>query len=168
MRATSAQGGVHYLEAEIVWLALRVKKFDSDVIERAAGVGARYVREAAAGVTNLAVGHDETGLGLAGDSVDDVRGTKAHVNVRQVVLMEKRGVVRGDADAEDADVVISKDQMVMRFLPDRNGDGSLGGERGREQECESNDLAFHERIVSQLDEPRAKARAIGWTTTPKR
>jgi len=40
--------------------------------------------------------------------------------------MEKGGVVGGDAYAENADVIIFKDEMVVRFLGDGNGGGGLG------------------------------------------
>jgi len=42
--------------------------------------------------------------------------------------MKKRGVVRGDAYAEDTDVIIFKDEVVVGFLGDGNGGGSLGVE----------------------------------------
>jgi hypothetical protein len=125
---TSACRARNYLRAEIPRLTLRMKKFDSDVVEGDAGVRARDVREAAARVADLAVGHYDARFRLAGDGVDEVSGAKADVGVGQVVLVEQRGVVRRDAHAEHADVFIFKDEMVMRFLPDRNGDGSLGGE----------------------------------------
>jgi hypothetical protein len=44
------------------------------------------------------------------------------------VLVKKRGVVRGEAHAEDADVLVFKDEVMMGFVPDGNGCGSLGGE----------------------------------------
>jgi hypothetical protein len=36
--------------------------------------------------------------------------------------------VSRDADAEDADVVIFEDEVVVRFLRDGDGGGGLGGE----------------------------------------
>jgi hypothetical protein len=46
--------------------------------------------------------------------------------------MEKRGVVRGDAHAEYADVIIFKDEMMVGLLRQGDSSGSLGVER----ECE--------------------------------
>jgi len=45
------------------------------------------------------------------------------------VLVKKCGVVRGDAYAEDADVIIFQDEMVMRLLRDGDGNGRLSVER---------------------------------------
>jgi hypothetical protein len=42
--------------------------------------------------------------------------------------MEEGGFVGGDAYAEDADIVIFEDEMVVGFLGDGNGSGGLGGE----------------------------------------
>jgi len=63
---------------------------------------------------------------LALDGVDDVGGAERDVEIGHVVLMEKGGVVGGDAYAENADVIIFKDEMVVRFLGDGNGGGGLG------------------------------------------
>jgi hypothetical protein len=95
---------------------LRFEQFDGDVVEGAAGVGASDVSEAASGVTDLAVGHHDAGFGFALDGVRDVGRAEADVDVGHVVLMEKRGVVRGDAHAENADIIVLKDEMVMRLL----------------------------------------------------
>jgi len=74
----------------------------------------------------LAVGHDEVDFGFALDGVDDVGGAERDVEIGHVVLMEKGGVVRGDAYAENADVGIFKNEMVMGLLGDGNGDRRLG------------------------------------------
>jgi len=66
------------------------------------------------------------GLGFALDGVDDVSGTEGNIEVGNVVLVKKRGIVSGDAHAENADVIIFKDEMMVRFLWDGNGDGGLG------------------------------------------
>jgi len=74
----------------------------------------------------LAVGHNEVDFGFALDGVDDVGGAERDVEIGHIVLMEKRGFVGGDAYAENADVVIFKDEMVVRLLGDGNGDRRLG------------------------------------------
>jgi len=40
--------------------------------------------------------------------------------------MEKSGVVGGDAYAENADVIIFKDEMMVGLFGDRNSGGCLG------------------------------------------
>jgi len=105
-----------------------MKQLDSDVVERSSGVGAGDVGEVAGGVAELAVGHNEMGFGPALDGVDDVGRAERNVQVRYIVLMKKRGVMRGDAHAEDADVVIFQDEMVVGFLGDGDGDGCLSGQ----------------------------------------
>jgi hypothetical protein len=81
----------------------------------------------------LAVGHDDAGLGSALNGVYNVGRAKRNVKIRNIVLMQKRRVVGGDAYAEYADVLIFQDQMMMRLLREGNGYGSLGGECGSEQ-----------------------------------
>ena len=51
--------------------------------------------------------------------------------------MQKRGVVRGHMDAENADVIILEDQVMMWFLRNGNSCGRLGAKCGREQKCEN-------------------------------
>jgi len=80
----------------------------------------------------LAVGHHEPDFGFALDGVDDVSRTERYVEIGHVVLMEKSGFVGGDVYAENADVGIFKDKMVVGFLGDGNGGGGLGVDR----ECE--------------------------------
>jgi len=65
-------------------------------------------------------------FGFALDGVDDVGGAERDVKIGYIVLMEKSGVVGGDAYAEDADVGIFEDEMMMRLLGDGNGDRRLG------------------------------------------
>ncbi|PYT51431.1 MAG: hypothetical protein DMG44_02940 [Acidobacteria bacterium] len=84
------------------------------------------VGEVAGRVAELAVGHYQADFGFALDGVDDVGGAERDVEIGHVVLMEKGGVVGGDAYAENADVIIFKDEMVVRFLGDGNGGGGLG------------------------------------------
>jgi hypothetical protein len=50
------------------------------------------------------------------------------------VLVKKRRVMRGDADAEDADVRVFQHEMMVGFVRDGNGDRSLSAERKCEQE----------------------------------
>src|SRR5260370_5424305 len=109
-----------------------MKELDGDVVEGDVGIVAGDVGEMAGGVAELAVGHNEMGFGPALDGVDDVGRAERNVQVRYIVLMKKRGVMRGDAHATDADVIILEDEMVARFLAEGNSGGSLGGERGRE------------------------------------
>jgi hypothetical protein len=54
---------------------LGTEKFDGDVVESAAGVGAGDVGEVARGVADLAVGHEDAGFGAALDGVHNVGGT---------------------------------------------------------------------------------------------
>lgn len=105
--------------------ALWMKQFDGDVVEGGASVSAGNVGEVARGVAELAIGHYDAGFGFALDGVDDVSGAEADVKIGHVVLVEKRGVVGGDTDAEDADVLIFEDEMMMRLLGDGNGGGGL-------------------------------------------
>jgi len=86
------------------------------------------VSEVAGGVAELAVGHHDAGFGSALDGVDYVGGTERNIQVGNIVLMEKRGVVRGDAHAEDADIVVFQDEVVVGFLGDGDGDGCLSGQ----------------------------------------
>jgi hypothetical protein len=95
---------------------LWLQKFDGDVVESGAGVGTGDVGEVAGGVAKLAVGHHDAGFGPVLDSVHNVGRAKRNVKIRNIVLMEKRRVVGGEAYAEYADVLIFKDQMMMRFL----------------------------------------------------
>jgi len=82
----------------------------------------------------LAVGHDQVDFGSVLDGVDDVGGTECHVEIRHIVLMEKSGLVGGDAHAKYADVIIFQDEMVVGFLGDRDGGGDLGVERKCEKQ----------------------------------
>jgi len=97
----------------------------------------------AQGVADLAVGHDDAGFGSALDGVDDVGWTERNINVGHVVLMKKGRIVGGDADAEDADVFVPEDQMMVGFVSDGNGDGSLSAERKCEQEQKRTNKQFH-------------------------
>jgi len=92
--------------------------------------------EAAAGVADLSVRHYQMSFGFAGDGVDDVSGAQRHVDVGQVVLVKKSGLVWGDVHAEYADVGVFKDELVMRLLRDGNGDRGLSAERKCEKKQE--------------------------------
>jgi len=84
----------------------------------------------------LAVGHDEADFGFALDGVDDVGGTERDVEIGYIVLMEKSGAVGGDAYAENADVFIFEDEVMMWFLGDGNGDRRLGVQgKCQKQQC---------------------------------
>jgi hypothetical protein len=80
---------------------------------------------------------------FACDGVDDVGGTQGHVDVGHIVLMEKRGVVRGDAHAKNADVGIFQDEMMVGFFCCGNGDRCLSAERKREKEQERAKKRLH-------------------------
>src|SRR5260370_12621406 len=69
------------------------------------------------------------GFGFAGDGVDDVSRAERHVDVGQVVLVKKSGLVWGDVHAEYADVGVFKDELVMRLLRDTNGYRGLSANR---------------------------------------
>jgi hypothetical protein len=112
---------------------LRLQEFDGDVVEGEVGIVAGDVGEVAGRVTELAVGHDEMGFGFALDGVDDVSGAERDVEVGDVVLVEKRGFVGGDGYAEDADVVVFEDEVVVGFLGNGDGGGRLGAGRACHQ-----------------------------------
>src|SRR6266704_2334498 len=120
-----------------------MKEFDGDVVEGGVGEVSGDVREVAGGVAELAVGHQQVDFRFVLDSVDDVGGAERDVEVGDVVLVEPSGLVRGDAYAEDADVIIFKDEMVMRFFGDGNGSGSLCVERKCEEEQERTKKRLH-------------------------
>jgi len=65
-------------------------------------------------------------FGPALDGVDDVGGAEGDVEIGHIVLMEKSGAVRRDAYAENADVVIFEDKMMVGFFGDGDGGGCLG------------------------------------------
>jgi hypothetical protein len=102
-----------------------MKKLNGDVVEWHARFVAGDVCEAAAGIVHLAVCQHETDFGFVLDGVDDVGGTEGHVYVGHIVLMEKSGFVSGDVYAENADVGIFKDEMVVWLLGDGNRRGGL-------------------------------------------
>src|SRR6266436_3806293 len=104
-----------------------MEQLDGDVVECATGVSAGDVGEVAGGVADLAVGHHDASFGPALDGVDDVGRAERNVQVRYIVLMKKRGVMRGDAHAKDADIVVFQDEVVVGFLGDGDGDGCLSG-----------------------------------------
>ena len=92
--------------------------------------------EAAIGVADLPVRHYYAGFRFAGDSVDDVAGAERHVDIGHIVLMEKCGIVRGNAHAEYADVGVFQYQMMMRLFRNGNSDRSLGAQRKCEKKQE--------------------------------
>jgi hypothetical protein len=62
------------------------------------------------------------------DSVYNVGGAKRNIKVGNIVLVEKRGVMREEAHTENADVFVFEDEMVMGFFGKRDGDWCLGRE----------------------------------------
>jgi hypothetical protein len=117
----------HDLCASISRFALGLQEFDGDVVESTAGVGAGDVGEVAGGVAELAVRHDDAGFRPALHGVHDVGRAERNIKVGNIVLMEKRGGVSGEAYAKDADVVIFQDEVVVGFFREGDGDRSLGG-----------------------------------------
>jgi hypothetical protein len=59
------------------------------------------------------------------NGVDHVGGAERNVEVRHVVLVEKSGFVGWDAYAEDTDVIVFKDKMMVGLLGDGDGDWCL-------------------------------------------
>ena len=106
-----------------------MEKFDRNVVKDKAGIGAGDMGEAAAGVADLAVRHYEMSFRLACNGIDDIAGAEGHVDVRHVVLVEKCGVVRGNAHAKNADIGIFQDEMMVGFFRCGNGDRRLSIER---------------------------------------
>ena len=115
----------HNFVAPISWLALRMEEFDGDVVEGDAGIGAGDVREVARRVADLAIGHDDVEFRFVDDGVDEVGFAKRYVDIRKIVLVKERGAACGDANAENVDVGILEDEVVVRFLGDRHGRGCL-------------------------------------------
>ncbi len=108
--------------------------------------------EVAGGVADLAVGHHDAGFRPAFDGVDDVGGAQRNIEVGNIVLVKKRGVVRGDAYAEDADVIIFEDEMVVGLFGDGDGAGGLGIQSERKHKQTSDKASkSEERFLS----PRA-------------
>jgi len=56
--------------------------------------------------SNFAVGHYEMSFGLACDGIDDIAGTKGHVDVGHVVLVEKWLHRARNTYAKNADIGI--------------------------------------------------------------
>jgi hypothetical protein len=77
------------------------------------------------------------------DGVDDVGGAERNIKVGNVVPVETCGVVRGDAHAEDADVIIFKDEMMVGLLRQGDSSGSLGVERECEKKQERAEKQLH-------------------------
>jgi hypothetical protein len=105
----------------------------------------------------LAVAHDTANFGFALDGVDDVGGTERHVEIGNIVLMEKSGIVGGDAYAENADVGIFEDEMVMGFF----GDGDGGGGLGAQTECEDQESGPEQQVQSERPQEQINKRAEG-------
>ena len=94
-------------------LALRAQEFDGDVAEGRVAEVAGNVREAATGEVHFAVFEDLMQLGLSGDGVDNVRRTKNDIEVVEVVLVKKRGVVGRDFHVVGANVAVFDFQMMV-------------------------------------------------------
>jgi len=103
-----------------------MQQLDGDIVEDQVGIGAGDVGKVAGGVPELAVGHDQVDFGFVLDGVDNVGGAERDVEIGYIVLVEKSGAVGGDAYAENADVFIFKDEMMMGFFGDGGGDRRLG------------------------------------------
>lgn len=142
---------INYFFTEIVRFALGLQQFDGDVVEGAAGVGAGDVGEMAGGIAKLTVGHHNAGFGATLNGVHNVGGTEGKIKVRNVVLVEKRGGMRRDAYAEDADVIVFEDEVMAGLSFEGNGFRSLGVQRKRELEQEGTEKQFHNVTSKQLE-----------------
>jgi hypothetical protein len=80
---------------------------------------------------------------LACDGVDDIAGAEGHVDVGHIVLVEKRGIVRGNAYAKNADIGIFQDEMMVGFFRCGNGDRYLSAERKCEKKRERGKKRLH-------------------------
>jgi len=69
--------------------------------------------------------------------------------------MKERGVVRGEAHAEDPDIVIFEDELVVGFLGEGDGDGGLSIQSERKHKQTNNKASkSEERFLSpQADLP---------------
>jgi hypothetical protein len=104
-----------------------LQKFDGDVAEgmvaRIAGdVGERCGKEASVTVGEF----DGDGI-FAFDGVDDFGGSEGDVNVVVAVPVHESFRVRRDFDAEDADLIVGENLVVMRLGGDLDFGGGLGG-----------------------------------------
>jgi len=94
-------------------------------------------------------------FGLACDGIDDIAGAERHVNVGHVVLVEKCGVVRGNAHAKNADIGIFQDEMMVGFFCCGNGDRRLSTERKCEKKQERT-KKWPQSVTSVGRKPTAK------------
>jgi len=104
-----------------------LQEFDGDVAEgmvaRIAGdVGERCGKEASVTVGEF----DGDGI-FAFDGVDDFGGSEGDVNVVVAVPVHESFRVRRDFDAEDADLIVGENLVVMRLGGDLDFGGGLGG-----------------------------------------
>lgn len=121
--------------AKIARFALRLEQLDGDIVE-GSRVGQYRMGEASAGIADLAVGQRGVSFGFARDGIDEIGRAKRDGDIGQLMRMKKRGVARGKAEAEHADVGIFEQQMMMRLVlhQDRlSGIGSLRPECGAEK-----------------------------------
>ena len=74
-----------------------------------------------------------------------LRGRRFHVtgwngNVRQVVMMEERGLVRGNLDEKYIHVLVREDEVMVTFLAHGDAAGGVGcGSLSGEGECGNSD-----------------------------
>ena len=90
----------------------------------------------------MSVNHHDACFGFALNRVDDVGGAERNIKIRYIVLMKERGVVSRHMDAKHADVLIFKDQMMVRFVLDGHSFRRfrcLSGEWRRQKERENNE-----------------------------
>ena len=111
-----------------------MEEFDGDVVKGHAGIGARDVREVSGRIMCFAILQNLAEFGFADDGVDDLRGAERDVEIREIVLMQERGVQGRDHDVVDASEIVLQHETMMRFLANGNGarrdDGIPLGEIG--------------------------------------
>src|SRR4029077_1655142 len=110
---------------EVAKLALRAKQLDEDDAEEGIGIVAGDVGKAAAGKADVAIGEVEMHLGLARNEAGDMAGPDGDKEIVVIVLVEKRGIMRGDFGAVGLDVLIGKKRMMTRLGGDGHGTGRL-------------------------------------------
>jgi len=143
------------LGAEIARFTLGLEQLDGDVVEGSVRLIAGDVGEVAGGVADLFVGHYQTDFGFTLDGVDDVGGAEGDVEIGHIVLMEKSGFVGGDAHAENPDVGIFEDEMMMGFFGDGDGDGCLGVQT----DCEDQHSGAEQQVQSEPPQKEIGKRA---------
>ena len=100
-----------------------LQELDGHVAEGRVGEIAHEVSEVAGSEPGFAVLQFERDWWLALDVILDLRWAEGDVDVIVVVGVEERGIMRGDLDLEDADVLIFEHLVMMRLGGDFEGCG---------------------------------------------